>query len=795
MRGPFDITWPLGSFPGNTPQESAGRLINCISEPLGPGGPAPAAYHRQPGLSQFAATVHSGYRGGLIVNNLSYETWLNTASTIDAGGNEINLGAFPGSKHVSIARNQNVHPDVVAVDPDNGAYIFDTAALASATATATIAGTNFIAGDQVSLTFNNSNLAGFPVTVTYTLGSGESATTIATGLKNLINANATLIAANLTALSALGVITFSQLGSNGNLTTLSSSVVTVGNSTNLVGSTTHLGVGGGNATVTIVPGTGSATATIGGSSFAATETVSLTFSNPLIPTFPVKVTYTFGGGETAISIATGLTALINGNASLTAQSISASNGGTAVITILQPIGNETVTLTAMTGGAGTPGIVFTGAPLAYNGLGNLPQPNSVSFQDGYFFFTIGDGRVFATGINSLSLSPLTFVTIQSRSDVTLLRGIPFSGLMFFFTTGSCEVWQDVANVAPNFPYARQVVLPFGLLQANAIAGWETGFDDLSWVAQDFGVWELPYGSLNPTKISPPDLDRLIEVQHRAGNLIVASVYMFAGKKFWVISSPAWTWEFNLGTQQWNERTSLNNSGLQGRWRGDGGHPAFGKWLLGDTQSGALCFVDDRNFTELGMPMLMRLESAPVAQFPNRIRVARADFNFATGTGQVTRAIIMNVNGSAAGTGGVVRLQVDSTQQVNTNDTVIVSAVGGTTEANGTWPVTVIDATHIELQGSVFVHAWTAGGTATDVTAPPNVINPMVAISWSDNDGLIWKNPLLRSLGPQGASKTTRVVVKHTGMSGPQGRRWRLDITDPVNAPFMSASQSDNPAEN
>jgi hypothetical protein len=790
-----DITWPLGSFPGNTPQESAGRVLNCCSEPLGPGGPAPAAYHRQPGLSQFAATVHSGYRGGLIVNNLSYETWLNTASTIDAGGNEINLGAFPGSKHVSIARNQNVFPDVVAVDPDNGAYIFSTAALASATATATIAGTNFIAGDQVALTFNNSNLAGFPVTLTYTLGSGESATTIATGLKNLINANATLIAANLTAVSALGVITFSQQGSNGNLTTLSSSVVTVGNSTNLVGSTTHLGVGGGNATITVAPGSGSATATIGGSSFAATETVSLTFSNPLIPTFPVKVTYTFGGAETAITIATGLAALINGNASLTAQSISASNGGTAVITILQPIGNETVALTTMTGGSGTPGITFTGSPLFYQGLGNLPQPNSVSFQDGYFFFTIADGRVFATGINSLGMNPLTFVTIQSRSDVTLLRGIAFSGLMFFFTTGSCEVWQDVANVAPNFPYARQVVLPFGLLQANAIAGWETGFDDMSWVAQDFGVWELPYGSLAPTKISPPDLDRLIEAQNKLGNAIVASAYMFAGKKFWVISSPAWTWEFNLGTQQWNERTSLNTSGLQGRWRGDGGHPAFGKWLLGDTQSGTLCFVDDRNFTELGMPMLMRLESAPVANFPNRIRVARADFNFSTGSGQATRAIIMNVHGAAAGTGGVVRLQVDSTQQVNTNDTVIVSAVGGTTEANGTWPVTVIDATHIELQGSVFAHAWTSGGTATDVTAPPNVINPMVAISWSDNDGLIWKNPLLRSLGPQGSSKTTRVVVKHTGMSGPQGRRWRLDITDPVNAPFMSATQADDPAEN
>jgi hypothetical protein len=38
-----------------------------------------------------------------------------------------------------------------------------------------------------------------------------------------------------------------------------------------------------------------------------------------------------------------------------------------------------------------------GAPANYNGGGNLPQPNSVWFQDGYFFFTIADGRVFASG--------------------------------------------------------------------------------------------------------------------------------------------------------------------------------------------------------------------------------------------------------------------------------------------------------------------------------------------------------------------------------------------------------------
>jgi hypothetical protein len=575
MRGPFPINWPLSSFPGNTAQEGAGRLINVSAEPIGPGGASPASYHRQPGLSQHASTTQSGYRGGLIVNNLSYEIWTppptgtnpNNAATVDAGGTVALLGPLAGTKHVSIARNQNVVPDVVAVDIDNGAFVLSTG----------------------------------------------------------------------------------------------------------------------------------------------------------------------------------------------------------------------------------------GAPVAFNAGGILPQPNSICFQDGYFFFTIADGRCFASPINTLGSSTapfnaLTFITAQSRSDVTLLRGIAFSGLLFLFTTGHCEVWQDVANPAPAFPYARQVVLPFGLLQANAIAGWETGFDDLSWVAQDFGVWQLPYGSLQPQKISPPDLDRLIEAQHRAGNVLEASVYMFAGKKFWVLSSPAWTWEFNLGTQSWNERWSLSPFGTQGRWRGTGGHPAFGKWLLGDVQSGTLCYIDDANRTELGAPMLARMESAPVADFPNRIRVARADFNFSVGSGQVVRAITMHVTGTAAGTGGVVRLAVDQTQQVNTNDTVVVSGVGGTTEANGTWVVTVIDATHIELQGSVFAHAWSSGGLVTDVTAPPNVMEPRVAISWSDDGGLSWGNPILRGLGRQDVSKTTRITLARCGLSGNQGRRWRIDASDPVNSSFLSATQTDSSAK-
>src|SRR5258708_21467203 len=123
MRGPIDIPFPLSTFPGSTPQESAGRLINCTAEPLGPNGPSKAAWHRQPGLSQHAATGQTGYRGGLIVNNLAYETWATNFSTVDTNGVVTSFGSLPGTKKISIARNQNgAGADVIAADIYTAAF-------------------------------------------------------------------------------------------------------------------------------------------------------------------------------------------------------------------------------------------------------------------------------------------------------------------------------------------------------------------------------------------------------------------------------------------------------------------------------------------------------------------------------------------------------------------------------------------------------------------------------------------------------------------------------------------------
>lgn len=69
-----------------------------------------------------------------------------------------------------------------------------------------------------------------------------------------------------------------------------------------------------------------------------------------------------------------------------------------------------------------------------------------------------------------------------------------------------------------------------------------------------------------------------------------------------------------------------------------------------------------------------------------------------------------VSGAANNGSGLIRLTIAS-HVFTTGDIAVVRGVGGTTEANGRWVVTVINSTTIDLQGSTFANAYTSGGFA------------------------------------------------------------------------------------
>lgn len=332
---------------------------------------------------------------------------------------------------------------------------------------------------------------------------------------------------------------------------------------------------------------------------------------------------------------------------------------------------------------------------------DVGSPNCTCFMDGFFIFSYGDGTLQASGLNAVTISTLDKTTAQSKPG-GLTRVVPFNGQLVALGPNFGEVYSDTAN-ATGFPFSRSYVLQRGLLSPYALAGHEDGFASaLIWVADDCSV-VLHNASPNPQKISPPDLDRLIAGVADKSTL-EAMVYIAGDHAKWVLSCPSFTWEFDLNTQKWNERSSY----LSSRWRAIGGNSAFGKWLVGDVKNAGLLYLDETNYTENGDPLVFQIESAPVQGFPNRTKVARADFNFVTGVGIAT--------------------------------------------------------------GS-----------------DPIATQPTVGVSWTQNLGVTWGLELVRQLGRQ-TTPEARVTLTRTGMTGTQGRRWRLKISDPVYAAFLGGTQ-------
>jgi hypothetical protein len=257
---------------------------------------------------------------------------------------------------------------------------------------------------------------------------------------------------------------------------------------------------------------------------------------------------------------------------------------------------------------------------------DLPAPNSVCTVDNFFFFTIGDGRVFASDFNATNINALSFASAEAKPD-GLTRGVAWAGQLWLFGPSTTEVWAN-AGTSP-FPFARSVVIPRGIAGPYCVSGFEDNFSrDLIWVADDNTVVRAQ--GYNPVPISTPDLNGLIEDVTDKSTLEL-SCFMSRGHGFVILSSPTWSWVCDLDAGKWAER----NSYLQARSRITGGVFAFGKWLVGDTLSGNIQEVTDQTHQEIGQPFRWRLESGAVENFPVGQRIGRADFEFVTGVGQAT----------------------------------------------------------------------------------------------------------------------------------------------------------------
>ncbi len=349
-------------------------------------------------------------------------------------------------------------------------------------------------------------------------------------------------------------------------------------------------------------------------------------------------------------------------------------------------------------------VVTSGSVAAYPDP-DLPAVNSVCFLDGYFFFTTGDGRCFASALNDTAINALDFVSTQAKRD-GLLRAVPFNDL-YLCGQNSIEVFHDTAEPT-GFPFSRIQVIQRGILGPNCITGFEDGFGKgIVLLGDDGCVYAL--NGYNPVKISTPDVDRSVAAFKAAGGdvtTIEMFPYVAEGHSCIVLRCAGFTWVFDLDSQHWHERMSYGAT----TWRATGAINAFGKWIAGDADSGQLVEITKAIGNELGNPLPFIVESGPVTPFPAAVAVPSATFDLARGVGIATGA-------------------------------------------------------------------------------DPSQTTPSVEIQWSDDGGVSWSKPLVRTLGAQSVTDRRPVRVSKTGMTTNEGRRWRLSVTDDVDVILTGADMA------
>jgi hypothetical protein len=266
----------------------------------------------------------------------------------------------------------------------------------------------------------------------------------------------------------------------------------------------------------------------------------------------------------------------------------------------------------------------TGAPPAPYPDADIGLPNSVCFGDGYFFFTYGSGVCTASGINSTSINLLDTIIVNSSSS-TLLRGVYFAQTLFLFTETTIEAWTNTANPV-GFPFSRSAVIPRGLMNYAAVAGYESGFAaTLMFVGNDNIVYQM--NGYAPVRVSTSDIERRIS-NVAAKTTLRACVYMSEGHAVWQLTCSDFTLCYDLTGSVWTERDSEGQlySRIESSVFFDG------KWIVGDYSTGILGAVDANNYSEYGNRLTWVVQSLPADKFPQRAVVARADFNFVMGVG-------------------------------------------------------------------------------------------------------------------------------------------------------------------
>ena len=267
--------------------------------------------------------------------------------------------------------------------------------------------------------------------------------------------------------------------------------------------------------------------------------------------------------------------------------------------------------------------VITGLTVVLVTLNLLGPPTSLDVHDGYFIMSMNFNRYQITGEdNATSLSLTAFGKAQRAPD-EIIRVLAFETDIILFGSTSIEWHQNDPSATASFPYVAGPHISVGLIGPLAVARLDR---DVVWVASDGTVRRVTgYGG---DVISTPAVQR--DIGRVAGSDIVVFGWnaKAIGRRFMAITSPEWTWVYDLQDGTWHERQSYGRA----NWRISTVFEWQNQLLAGDIETGDIYEMSGDYYDENGALFVMTAQLPPMDGFPNPASVHAVRIDVVPGVG-------------------------------------------------------------------------------------------------------------------------------------------------------------------
>jgi hypothetical protein len=252
---------------------------------------------------------------------------------------------------------------------------------------------------------------------------------------------------------------------------------------------------------------------------------------------------------------------------------------------------------------------------------DFPGAEWVEYLDGYAIVGPGDGLVYVnqTPGDFSVWNALDFASAEGAPD-DIVGAIVDHRQVFLGGRDTIEIWENTGNA--DFPLERS---PGGFIELGlgSTFGFAKNSNTVFFYASD-GTFRMLNG-YDPQRISTHAVEQAIEKY--TNKACYTLTWMESGHAMVAFCFPQGTWVYDLSTQLWHERQSY---GLP-CWRPIFVLRAFGQWLVGDSTSNKLGFLDPDTFAEWDDVLTWSITS-PSVYMP---RHGRLELKFETGVGVIS----------------------------------------------------------------------------------------------------------------------------------------------------------------